>query len=212
VTGDTRLDRVMKIRDSNKTFPIIESFSANEDVMIFGSMRKEDINIVLSFVQLHPELKFIIAPHEISESMIRPLEETLESTMRYSKADSKDLTGNVLIIDNIGMLSTVYRYAKFAYVGGGFSDGLHNILEPAVYEIPVFFGNKDYQRFKEAMDLIEHGAAFPVGSANEFESIFQSIQKDSDRQKEIKTNIRHYLDSNKGASAKIIARLKELRK
>lgn len=209
VTGDTRLDRVLKIKDDKKTFPWIDSFSGRDDLMVIGSMRKEDLDLVIHFVQLHPELKFIIAPHEITESMIQPLEENLKSTIRYSKATDADTARRILIIDNIGMLSTLYRYAKFAYVGGGFSDGLHNILEPAVYEIPVFFGNKDYQRFKEATDLIEHEAAFPVGSVQELDSIFLMLQNSDDRQAEISKNIRDYISQNKGASKKIIARLKE---
>ncbi|MEN8249955.1 MAG: 3-deoxy-D-manno-octulosonic acid transferase, partial [Bacteroidota bacterium] len=148
----------------------------------------------------------------IVDSMIMPLEERLNSTVRYSEFKNSDLAQQVLIIDNIGMLSTLYRYAHYTYVGGGFSDGLHNILEPAVYEIPVFFGNRDYQRFKEALDLIDLGAAFPVGSLKEFDTLFNELQNDSQQQLAIKDNLHQYLEANKGASKKIINRIKESRK
>lgn len=212
VSGDTRIDRVLDIRNNNKSLPVIEMFVGDEVVMVIGSMRKEDLDIVIQFVIQHRDLKFIIAPHEIIDSMIMPLEERLNSTVRYSEFKNSDLAQQVLIIDNIGMLSTLYRYAHYTYVGGGFSDGLHNILEPAVYEIPVFFGNRDYQRFKEALDLINLGAAFPVGSLKEFDTLFNELQNDSQQQLAIKDNLHQYHEANKGASKKIINRIKESRK
>lgn len=210
VTGDTRLDRVLEIRNSNKTFPIVESFINGSDVMVIGSMRREDIEIVIDIVLQYSELKFIIAPHEITESMIRPLEDKLDSTIRFSQADRSLVTEQVLIIDNIGMLSTIYRYANYTYVGGGFSDGIHNILEPAVFEIPVFFGNRDYKRFKEAIDLQEAGAAFPIGSISEFQKEFNRIRSDKALLISIKDSISQYLEINKGASGKIIKKIKSL--
>lgn len=209
LTGDTRLDRVLEIKEKKKALPDIDSFADSKNLMVVGSMRKEDIDIVINFVQGHPELKFIIAPHEIKESMIQPIEEGIASTVRHSNLNSSSGDQQVLIIDNIGMLSQLYRYAHYAYIGGGFSDGLHNILEATVYEIPVFFGNKDYQRFKEAIDLIDLGAAFPIGSFPELNTVFNDLMRDKKRMGEIKETLAGYLSENKGASDKIIAQLKE---
>ena len=209
ITGDTRLDRVLKIKEQKDALPEFDAFAASNDLMVVGSMRKEDIDIIIKFVQQHPELKFIIAPHEIDESMMQPLEKNISSTVRHSKLSGSDDNQQVLIIDNIGMLSQLYRYASYAYIGGGFSDGLHNILEAAVYEIPVFFGNKDYQRFKEAIDLIELGTAFPIGSLPEFEAVFKALAGDEIRKVEVKSYLAKYIADNKGASEKIIAHLEE---
>ena len=203
VTGDTRLDRVLKIREQKMPLPEIEDFATNNMVMVVGSLRKEDVDIIIDFINQHPKIKFIVAPHEINEGMIQPLEQRIDSTIRHSRANS-NIQEQVLIIDNIGMLSQLYRYANFAYVGGGFSDGLHNILEPAVYEIPVFFGNKDYQRFKEAIDLIDLGVAFPIGSIAELDAVFDHLAGDVKQQAYIKNSLSSYLEENKGASEKII--------
>lgn len=209
ITGDTRLDRVLEIKEKKKELPEIDGFAAGKKLMVIGSMRKEDVDIIIQFVQSHPEVKFIIAPHEIEDSMMLPLEQSIDSTIRHSQLNSSSSDRQVLIIDNIGMLSQLYRYANYAYIGGGFSDGLHNILEAAVYEIPVFFGNKDYQRFKEAIDLIDLGVAFPVGSFPEFEAVFNDLDGNNERKAEIKSVLTRYLSENQGASDKIIAHLEE---
>jgi 3-deoxy-D-manno-octulosonic-acid transferase len=209
ITGDTRLDRVLEIKEKRKELPDIDGFAAGKKLMVIGSMRKEDVDIIISFVQSHPEIKFIIAPHEIEDSMMLPLEQTIDSTIRHSQLNSSSYERQVLIIDNIGMLSQLYRYANYAYIGGGFSDGLHNILEAAVYEIPVFFGNNDYQRFKEAIDLIDLGVAFPVGSFPEFEAVFHDLDENNERLAEIKSVLTRYLSENQGASENIIAHLED---
>ena len=209
VTGDTRIDRVLHIKEQKRELPKIADFAANKDLMVVGSMRKEDVDIVIEFIQQHPELIFIIAPHDIEESMMQPLERSSFSSVRYSKLTTAGENQQVLIIDNIGMLSQLYRFANYAYIGGGFSDGLHNILEAAVYEIPVFFGNKDFQRFKEAIDLIDLGAAFPVGSYPEFAAVFKDLANDHKRKAEIKSILATYIGENQGASEKIITRLEE---
>jgi 3-deoxy-D-manno-octulosonic-acid transferase len=209
ITGDTRLDRVLKIKEQERSLPKIANFASDKKLMVVGSLRKEDIDIMISFVQQHPELSFIITPHEIAESMMLPLERSDFSSIRYSQLTDSNTPEQVLIIDNIGMLSQLYRFANYAYVGGGFSDGLHNILEPAVYGIPVFFGNENYQKFKEAIDLIDLGTAFPVGSYPEFAAVYSDLDTNIDRKKEIKTRLDTYLSENKGAAEKIITHLEE---
>ena len=135
---------------------------------------------------------------------MKPLEDQLR-TVRYSNLSETKDSKQVLIIDNIGMLSRLYSYAKYCYIGGGFSDGLHNILEPAVYEIPIFFGNEDFQRFKEAIDLIDLGAAFPVGSIQELDTVFNHLAGDKKQQESIRIALAKYLLDNKGGSEKIMS-------
>lgn len=206
ITGDTRLDRVIEIRDTEVSLPILEKFSADQAVFIVGSMRKEDFNLITEFIRRTRDYKFIIAPHEITEEMMTPLEEQFDCA-RYTQQGIESFTGQVLILDTMGILSKVYRYGEFAYVGGGFSDGLHNILEPAVYKLPVFFGNMEYTRFKEALDLTTLGTAFAIGTADEMVEIHEGIVNNADRKEQIEEGLTGYLNQNKGASDKIIAHL-----
>lgn len=206
ITGDTRLDRVLQIREANIEIEEVATFVGRCTAMVVGSLRKEDIELISGFISAHPELKFIVAPHEIIEEMMAPLENKFDC-IRFSNFAKSTGEEQVLIIDNIGYLSKIYRYANYAYVGGGFSDGIHNILEPAVYEIPVFFGNRDYQRFKEAHDLIDIAAGFAVGNLQEMDRIFKEISSSEERMNKIRQSISSYLEFNKGAAAKIIRQL-----
>ena len=203
ITGDTRIDRVLSISQEAVSYPEVEAFIGNQPVFIIGSMRKEDIEVVKRLIRLTPDFKFIVAPHEITEEMMRPLELDFK-TARYTEWVADNMAAQVLIIDTIGMLAKIYRYGQFAYVGGGFSDGIHNILEPAVYKLPVFFGNQDYTRFKEAIDLTGIGAAFAVGSASEIKKIQESLSNDKSQYNSLQEGIAAYLNLNKGASKRII--------
>jgi 3-deoxy-D-manno-octulosonic-acid transferase len=207
VTGDTRFDRVIDLKSHSLSLPILDDFVGNSTIMVIGSMRKEDESLLTSFILSQANIKFILAPHEINEKHIVELQQNLVSSVRYSiyKPDKQKV--QVLIIDNIGMLSQLYRYGHYAYVGGGFSDGLHNILEPAVHEIPIFFGNRQYDRFKEAIDLIDLGAAFPVGSLGEMTRVFEDLQADAERYRVIQASVHQYVEANQGAAAKIISAL-----
>ena len=204
ITGDTRFDRVLDLKSLNKTSPLIEEFLGDKECMIIGSLRDEDVNLIISFVNQHKYLKFIIAPHEIIDQKISDLAAKLASSIKYSELTDRLPETQCLIIDNMGMLSTLYRYGKYAYVGGGFSDGIHNLLEPAVYEIPVFFGNQDFERFKEAIDLIDIGGGFPVGSIDEMNKVFFDLEKNTHRYVEIQSAIGAYVDTNKGAARRIM--------
>lgn len=208
VSGDTRIDRVLAIRNASVSLPQIEAFSNEGPTFIIGSMRKEDLDFVIDFIRLTPDTKFIVAPHEITEEMMTPLENEFDCA-RYTRLTEETFLGKVLLLDTIGILSKVYRFGQFAYVGGGFSDGIHNILEPAVYRLPVFFGNLDYTRFKEAMDLTSLGVAFAVGSANEMAEVHQDIINNPARTRQIEDGIDSYLKVNKGASEKIMAYLNQ---
>jgi 3-deoxy-D-manno-octulosonic-acid transferase len=206
ISGDTRIDRVLTISKKAAAFPEIETFIDNQPVFVIGSLRKEDIAIVSQLIRQTPEYKFLVAPHEITDEMMRPLEIEFDTT-RYTELIQDSMKAQVLIIDTIGMLSKIYRYGQYAYVGGGFSDGIHNILEPAAYKIPVFFGNLDYTRFKEAIDLTTLGVAFAVGTAEEMKKTHESIASNPARRRQIEEGIAAYLNLNKGASEKIIEHL-----
>jgi len=203
ISGDTRFDRVLKIKEGSQTFPEIEAFIEGHQVGIIGSLRPEDDDCILPFINANLSYKFIIAPHDISEKHILKIEEAIQSTVRYSQLNKADLNQQVLIIDSIGMLSRLYRLGDFAYVGGGFSDGIHNILEPAVYNIPVFFGNKYFKKYKEANDLIALNAAFPISNTADFIKQFQKLDNEVVLN-EVKSNIASYVDANKGAASKVV--------
>ncbi len=170
ISGDTRFDRVNQITSQRKEIDLAEAFKGTDNVFVVGSCWPEDIELLAPFINSQKgKLKFIVAPHEIRESFINEIENTLSvDVIRYSKANSEISKSDVLIIDNIGMLSSLYHYGEYAYVGGGFGKGLHNILEAACYGIPIFFGNRNYQKFQEAKDLIMRGGAFEVGEYHDF--------------------------------------------
>lgn len=163
LAGDTRFDRVFQVVKNGEELPIVKNFKNQQKTMVVGSCWPEDLDVLAPFINQNT-MKFILAPHEISEHFLTSIENTLGvKSIRYSAVQGKAVDDyQVLIIDNIGMLSRLYRYGEFAYVGGAFGKGLHNILEAACYGVPIFFGNKNYQKFQEALDLINRGGAFEV--------------------------------------------------
>ena len=150
--------RVYSIVQEASEIPIAKAFKAGQKTVVVGSCWPEDLEVLTPMIN-EGKMKFILAPHEISETFLSTIERTLQvKSIRYSKAGQQNLEDyQLLIIDNVGMLSRLYRYGEFAYVGGALGKGLHNILEAACYGIPIFFGNKSYQRFQEAIDLINLG-------------------------------------------------------
>lgn len=181
LAGDTRFDRVYEIVKRGDELPIAERFKNNQNTLVVGSCWPEDFEVLEPFINQNT-IKFIIAPHEISEEFIERLEKSLRvKSIRYSHAQNGSLKNGsledsqVLIIDNIGMLSRLYRYGEFAFVGGAFGKGLHNILEAACYGVPIFFGNKNYEKFREAVDLINRGGAFEVKDYTDFKSKYEML-------------------------------------
>jgi len=149
------------------------------------------------------QLKFIIAPHEISESFLTTIEKSLHvRTARYSQGAKELEDCSVLLIDNIGLLARLYQYGEFAYVGGAFGKGLHNILEPACYGIPIFFGNKNYQKFQEAIDLINRGGAFEVGNYHDLRAKYEMVNVPQTFLLACEVT-RQYVEENLGAAKKI---------
>ena len=211
IVGDTRFDRVINTATQKIHIPGIEVFIAAKPdpeaekkswegkVMVVGSAWKEDIEVLKPFIKNHQEMKFIIAPHEIHPEEINQWEEELDAVV-FSKFENTT-EKKVLIIDSIGLLSRLYKYADYAFVGGGFRTGLHNILEPAVFGIPIFFGERKFKKFQEALDLIEIGVAFPV--KKNLDEVFAEIDTDWVREKAAA-----YVEKNSGATQKILAYLR----
>lgn len=178
VAGDTRFDRVFEIVNKSELIPIATAFKGNDKAFIIGSAWPEDMEVLSPFINGNGKhVKFIVAPHEVSEAALSSIEKQLrQPCIRYSQAEGKDLSEyNVLLIDNVGMLSRLYRYGEFAFIGGAYGKGLHNILEAACFGIPVFFGNKNFEKFQEAKDLINRGGAFEVADYNDFLSKYENV-------------------------------------
>lgn len=204
--GDTRFDRVNELVTNGSGVPIAEKFKGNDKVMVIGSCWPEDLEVIIPFInENYHHLKFIIAPHEITESFIGNLEQSLNAEkIRYSNAETgKPEDMHVLIIDNVGMLSRLYRYGEFAYIGGAFGKGLHNILEAACYGIPIFFGNQSYQKFQEGIDLINRGGAFDVADYRDLKTKYEAVNVPQNFLLACEVT-RQYVEENLGATGKVM--------
>lgn len=202
--GDTRFDRVYQIVHQSEPIEIAEKFKSGERLLVAGSCWPEDYDVLIPFIN-ERKMKFILAPHEISDAGIRDLERLLQvKSVRFSQATTVPLDEyDVLIIDNIGLLSRLYRYGEFAYIGGAFGKGLHNILEAACYGVPVFFGNKNFEKFQEAKDLINRGGAFEVSDYTDFKTKFEALNIAENFQLACEVT-RQYVEDNLGATEKIM--------
>ncbi|MDN5203371.1 glycosyltransferase N-terminal domain-containing protein [Fulvivirgaceae bacterium BMA10] len=207
VSGDTRFDRVFSICQATQNLPLIEKFCKEKLLMVIGSSWPQDMEILTPFInQNRNKLKFIIAPHEIGERNIRKIETDLTcSNVRLSKTSTDEVSDfDTLIIDNIGMLSSIYKYADFTYVGGAFGKGLHNILEAATFGSPIFFGNRNYKKFQEANDLIELGGAFAIGDSDDLEQKMSEFINDPESIKKTAKISTDYVERHTGATEQII--------
>lgn len=208
--GDTRFDRVKNILQQGEPIAIAERFKNNQKVFVVGSCWPEDLEVLIPFINDN-RLKFIVAPHEISESFISDLEKALQvRSIRFSQASEKALDDfSVLIIDNIGLLSRLYRYGEFAYIGGAYGKGLHNILEAACYGIPLLFGNKNFEKFQEAVDLINRGGAFAIVDYPDLKEKFEMLNVAESFLLACEVT-RQYVDENLGATERIMTHLRTL--
>lgn len=211
VSGDTRCDRVINIAENFTDIPGIAEFCGGKKVVVMGSTWEDDEVEWTHFVRTHPQIKFIIAPHEIDEENLQDVQKEFPGSVFYSEwrnhlvENMKDGLYNCMIIDNIGILSRLYRYATIAYVGGGFGDdGLHNILEATVYAKPVIFGPHFEKNF-EAEEMINCGAAFTIGNALELEKIMEELLTNDEKLISSGTAAKKYIYKNAGATEKIIS-------
>lgn len=215
VAGDTRYDRVSEIANNVEPINAVERFVSRHPTIVCGSTWPEDEEELDHFANSRPDLRFIIAPHEIEEAHLQEIEQLFKHTVRYSvwlsTPETDHNSANVLIIDNIGMLSRLYKYGCLAYVGGGFGDdGLHNILEAAVYGIPVIHGPV-YDRFPEAAALISAGGGFAVENALELETLLNQLLTNNEAREKASEAAGRFVADNRGATGKIQAYLAENR-
>lgn len=204
VAGDTRFDRVSAIAESVEKVDIIERFKGGKRLFVAGSTWGPDEEILLPLINENPNIKFVIAPHEMEESRIeRILREVKGGAVRYTQLSNDFANKQVLVLDTVGLLSRVYGSAEWAYVGGGFGAGIHNTLEAAVYGLPVAFGPK-YRKFKEARDLIELGIGCSVTDECELKRWFDELKSDNDYLARISALAKVYVGQHRGATEKIV--------
>ncbi|MCF6248708.1 MAG: hypothetical protein L3J69_15335, partial [Desulfobacula sp.] len=208
VSGDTRFDRVAEIVKAAKKIPVVEKFKNNELLIIAGSTWKPDEELLIEFINQTPNIKFIIAPHEVSDVNINRIHQLLKKpAISYSKVDETEISNyQVLIIDSIGLLSSLYQYGNVAYIGGGFGVGIHNILEAATFGMPVIFG-PNYLKFKEAVDLISNGGAFSITNSNELVARINRLISDEKSLKISSQNSKNYVEKNVGSTKIIIKKV-----
>ena len=224
IVGDTRFDRVLQIKEAAKQLPIVEAFvkesgvrsqesvgHSKPKVFVAGSSWPPDEEIFIKYFNQHPEWKFIIAPHVIGEDHLRQIEKLFErcKVVRYTKisenSENSEYSENadVLIIDCFGLLSSIYRYGDVAYVGGGFGVGIHNLLEAAVWSVPVFFGPNN-QKFQEAQGLKQNGG-LEITDYESFASQMDRLAKDAEYLKAQGEQAGRFVESLSGATEKVLA-------
>ena len=205
VVGDTRFDRVAKIAEQAHILPLVEAFADdNKKIFIAGSSWGADEAVYMRYFNKNKGWKLIVASHEVNEERIKAIEDSINGLcVRYTQATMEEVrSAKCLIIDCFGLLSSIYRYGDVAYVGGGFGVGIHNILEAAVYGIPVFFGPNN-RKFQEAQQLKACGGGVEVLSAEDFEKKMQLVIDDAVEYKRASEAAGLYVSQNSGASAKI---------
>ena len=210
ISGDTRLDRVSEILDRDNTLDFMEVFKNDKLCFVAGSTWPEDEAILIDHINHAPKnLKYVLAPHTIKKDKILGLAGAFtKKTTLYSKIDSNNLRDyDVLIIDNIGLLTRIYSYADIAYVGGGFSTGLHNTLEPAVFGIPVIIG-PNYDGFIEAEDLVKQKGIYPIKDQWTFGELLKKFLDSPEFRKKTGEINANYISKNKGASMEIMSHIK----
>ncbi|MEA3452540.1 MAG: glycosyltransferase N-terminal domain-containing protein [Bacteroidota bacterium] len=201
IAGDTRFDRVIEIAESLSENQVVEDFVGDKKCIIAGSTWFQDEQLLSQYINNSDNIKFIIAPHEIHENHIINLLQIINRpVIRYSRAEGTDLKDyQVMIIDNMGMLASIYKYGDVAYIGGGFGAGIHNIVEAAVYGMPIVFGT-EYSKFKEAKDMIELKSAFSISDFNELKVNFDLFISDENYLETVSEKAKDYVMKNKGAS------------
>ena len=217
VGGDTRFDRVWRLRHSPEAFSEVAAFTGDDPVMIAGSTWPKDEQALSPLLKDKSlSMKFIIAPHEVNEERLRCIEALAgKQSIRHSRLaafragpGSNHQSERVLIIDSVGKLSHLYQYGNVAFVGGGFGQGIHNILEAATFGLPVFFG-PNYHKFAEARELVQLGSAFKINTGDELQTQVKALLADKKQLQQCTTTCLNYVESRKGATDVIIKHLGE---
>ena len=214
VVGDTRFDRVLQIKEAAKQLPIVESFvqgtadGKRAKVFVAGSSWLPDEEIFIPFFNKHKDWKLIIAPHVIGEDHLKQIDQLLDrKTVRYTQATEATASeADCLLIDCFGLLSSVYHYGDISYVGGGFGVGIHNVLEAAVWDMPVIFGPNN-ERFREAQGLKKAQGGFDIASAEDFERIMLRLMTDASYLHDCGQHAGQFVEGMTGATPKILRRI-----
>lgn len=210
VCGDTRFDRVLDVQRQARLLPIIEEFvgTGEQLVLVAGSTWPQDEDIIIPYFNEHPDIKLIIAPHEIHRAHLMDIGSKLRRPSVYlSETNDQNIADkDCLIVDSFGLLSSIYRYGRIAYIGGGFGSGIHNTLEAAVYGLPTLFGPK-YHKFKEAKDLIENGGGFSLVNEVAFITQMDTFLAHPKLIEEAGHIVREYVQQNSGVTEKILKEL-----
>ena len=205
IVGDTRFDRVLQIKEAARQLPVVEAFKQDYKVFVAGSSWPPDEEIFIRYFNEHKDWKLIIAPHVIGEDHLEQIEKLLagRKIVRYKDAKEDDVkAADVLIINCYGLLSSIYHYGDVAYVGGGFGVGIHNLLEAAVWDVPVFFGPNN-QKFQEAQGLKKNGG-FEIHDYEEFERQMSRLASDAQYLKEQGQLAGQFVKGQAGATAKVL--------
>lgn len=207
VVGDTRFDRVLQIKEASKQLPIVEQFTAHaQKVFVAGSSWLPDEEIFIKYFDIHKDWKLIIAPHVISDEHLSQIFELLKGrrVVRYTEATEKNVKdAEVLIIDCFGLLSSIYHYGTVSYVGGGFGVGIHNVLEAAVWDIPVVFGPNN-KHFQEAQGLMLVQGGFEINDYQSFRDLMMRFETDASFLQNAGENAGAFVKSRAGATAKVM--------
>ena len=200
VAGDTRFDRVAQIAAAAKRIEVIEQFKGESRLFVAGSSWGADEDLIVRLANENPTIKFVVAPHEMEEARMAKIEQNATGgAVRYTKIEGDITDKQILILDTMGMLSSVYGYADFSYIGGGFGVGIHNTLEAATFGLPIAFG-PNYQKFKEARDMIALGGATSVTTYEELEKWFAPLRDDADHLAAVSKISKDYTAQNQGAT------------
>lgn len=207
VAGDTRFDRVLEVMSQAKDLPLIERFAANANrVIVAGSTWPHDEKYLARYMEEHDDVKLILVPHEIDDAHLHRIFQLFNGRyVHYTLAQPQSVeTSRILLVDTIGLLSSIYRYGQVAYVGGGFGVSIHNTLEAAVYGMPVVFG-PTWNKFREARELIDRGAAISVKNYSEFAAALDTAFANKQAMGQAASN---YVNSESGATQIILRTLK----
>ncbi|RAI90000.1 3-deoxy-D-manno-octulosonic acid transferase [Algoriphagus yeomjeoni] len=210
ITGDTRFDRVAETARNHKNYPAMAKWVGDKPTFVAGSVWQEDMDLLIPLMNSNPDYRWIIAPHDLSpEPMNRWADQLSLTAVRYSLWDSDNSPG-VIFIDNIGMLSSLYQFARIAYVGGAFGKGLHNILEPIGFKVPVIFGKLvKTEKFPEAAESQAKGCGFEVSEPESLSVVFKKLEQPEFYQQSV-NSAQKWLEMNIGAAKRIVNKVEEL--
>ena len=207
VSGDTRFDRVVTAAAEPKSFAVLDTF-AKKDLIVAGSTWPNDEKLLRAVLHEFPSMKMIIAPHEVNSERIAEIRNFFPDSTLFSEMKEKGTSERIVIVDTIGLLSSLYRCGGYAYIGGGFGKGIHNTLEAAVYGKPVFFGT-EYSKFRDARELIAAGGAYSVKDGQEMISVIRALVQDSGSYERSCEASAAYVAKNAGATGKVMAWLRQ---